>query len=263
MKVRIIMALIFLLLVVPINTSAKPLDQWQELDDIADQALQFTKGERYENAKQMLKYFSDEFSKLTVTNREFSMDELRIITVTHNEALQAVTNVNLSHEERVRVMTQFRLVVDAVYSDHEPLWTAMEDSIMTTFHQMESTIEKGTTEEFHQVLNVFLNKYDIIHPSIKIDVSPEKVQKLDAHIRFLDSSSYQSVDKKTQLLQLKQMSKELSTLFDELNEDEADPSLIWVMISTGSFIVLTLSYVAWKKYKGDKQKHESHKEFND
>lgn len=263
MRVRIVTALILFILLVPTHTSAKSVDKWQELDHISDQALQFTKGERYENAKQMLEYFSDEFIQLTVQTREFSMDELRMITVTHHDALHAVTNVKLPHEERVRMVTQFRLVVDAVYSDNEPLWTAMEESIMTSFNQMKATVVNSDGDHFKEQLHSFLTKYEVIHPSVKIDVSPEKVQKLDAHIRFLDSSNYQAANQESQILQMSQMDQDLKSLFDETKEDEADPSLIWVMISTGSFIVLTLSYVAWRKYKGDKQKRESRKGFND
>ena len=38
-----------------------------------------------------------------------------------------------------------------------------------------------------------------------------------------------------------------------MDEDEADPSLWWVIISTGSIIILTLSYVGWRKYQGEKE----------
>lgn len=38
-----------------------------------------------------------------------------------------------------------------------------------------------------------------------------------------------------------------------MDEDEADPSLWWVIISTGSIIIATLSYVGWRKYNGDKE----------
>lgn len=38
-----------------------------------------------------------------------------------------------------------------------------------------------------------------------------------------------------------------------MEDDEADPSLWWVIISTGSIIIMTLSYVGWRKYQGDKE----------
>ncbi len=50
---------------------------------------------------------------------------------------------------------------------------------------------------------------------------------------------------------------DLQTIFDGLSEDEADPSLWWVIISTGSIIILTLSYVGWRKYKGEREKSKN------
>ena len=59
-------------------------------------------------------------------------------------------------------------------------------------------------------------------------------------------------DQKAQL-ELDALQYDLKTIFENMEEDEADPSLWWVIISTGSIIILTLSYVGWKKYKGDKE----------
>lgn len=263
MKRRFVIVLIVLLFLLPEIIMAKTLNGWKNLDQISDDALQLVKSERYVYAKQMLEYFSNEFLELNVREHPFTMDELRIITISHENALQAVTSTNMKFEERVRQVTQFRLVVDAIYSEHEPLWSEMENSIMTTFNQMKSTIENGNSQEFHHQLNLFLSKYEMIHPSLKLDVSPEKMQKLDAHIHFLDNFKYESVNQKVRIQQITTMETDLKTLFDGVNDDEADPSLIWVMISTGSFILLTLSYVGWRKYNGDRERRQSKNEPND
>ena len=53
------------------------------------------------------------------------------------------------------------------------------------------------------------------------------------------------------------MKRKLQTIFEGLTEDEADPSLWWVIISTGSIIILTLSYVGWRKYKGERERSKT------
>ena len=58
-------------------------------------------------------------------------------------------------------------------------------------------------------------------------------------------------------LELDALQYDLKNIFENMEEDEADPSLWWVIISTGSIIILTLSYVGWKKYKGDKEAKKS------
>jgi sporulation protein YpjB len=49
-----------------------------------------------------------------------------------------------------------------------------------------------------------------------------------------------------------------------MDQDQADPSLWWVIISTGSIIIMTLSYVGWRKYKGDKDiQKDQRREYKD
>ncbi|MBD8070231.1 sporulation protein YpjB [Bacillus sp. PS06] len=260
---KIVYVLLIIIIGFPIASHANGHDHWGKLDQISDQALQLVKQERYEEAKGMLDYFSEEFLKVNNESYSYSMDELRVITVTHDSALEAVTSTSLSLDDRVKKVTQFRLVIDAIRSEHQPLWTEMESSIMTTFNQMKETIVQGDTQTYQNQLDQFLSKYDMIHPSLKVDVSPLTVQRLDSHVSFLDSYRNESLKGSTRLQQMEQMELDLRTIFDNMSEDEADPSLIWVMISTGSAIILTLSYVGWRKYKGDNHRKIKQREFDD
>jgi sporulation protein YpjB len=255
MKVRILSVLFIIILLLPNVTNAESTDSWAKLDELSGQALLMVKQERYEEAKQLLQQFSNEFLMINFRNGLFSMDELRIITVTHNGALEAVTSTSNNFDERLARVTQFRLVIDAISSEHQPLWTEMEDSIMTTFSVMKQhVLEDGDNQSYQHQLNIFLKKFDIIHPSIQVDLPSSQIQRMDSHIHFLDSYRSEELKKSTRIQQMEQMELDLKELFDKMTEDEADPSLIWVMISTGSVIILTLSYVGWRKYKGDKQK---------
>jgi sporulation protein YpjB len=247
-------------LIFPFTARGESHNEWKKLDDISDEALQMVKHERYGEAKQLLEYFSNEFLKVGIQSGQLSMDELRTITVTHNHAMEAVSSSSMKHEDRIRRLTQFRLVIDAVHSEHQPLWTEMESSIMTTFNQMKTTLEEGDFDSFQHQFHLFLNKYDTIHPSVRIDVKPESVQRMDAHIQFLQNSYHNLANEVSKTQQIQQMEMDLKAIFKEMKEDETDPSLIWVMISTGSTIVLTLIYVGWKKYIGDREKSKSKSE---
>ncbi|MCH1624729.1 sporulation protein YpjB [Ferdinandcohnia quinoae] len=236
---------------------------WESLDHISDQALLMVKQERYEEAEQFLSHFSNEFLKVNLKNRPYSMGELQIITDAHNHALEAVNSSSLDFGDKLRIVTQFRLVIDAIRSEHQPMWAEMEDSIMTTFSQMKQTVEIGDIQTYQQHLNAFLSKYEMIYPSLKVDITEEAVQRLDSHITFLDHYRDDDLNNSTRLKQLEQMEVDLTNLFDKMKEDDADPSLIWVMILTGSTIILSLTYVGWRKYIGDKQKKQSQRDYDD
>ncbi len=229
--------------------SQRPLDR---LDNISDEALQMIKFQRYEDGKKLLDYFSEQYTDISSKEHSFTMDQQRIITVSHDEALEAAVSSKMDYEERVQRLTKFRLVVDAIATSHQPLWTEMKNQIMTVFQEAREAASSGDSAHFHSNFNAFMSLYNIIYPSMKIDVSAENIQRIDARINFIDEYRAEVVNNVKSQQELEGLEMDLKNLFENMDEDEADPSLWWVIISTGSIIILTLSYVGWRKYQGEK-----------
>lgn len=253
LKVAIFVFMIFIL--TPATLLANHhISSIEKLDQISNEALQMVKSSRYEDARKLLEYFSDEFLTYTMENHSFSIDEARIVTLVNNEAIEAMGNGSMNHDERINQVTKFRLVMDAITSTHQPLWTEMETPMMTVFGGMKEAAIAGETEKFHSHLNSFLSLYEVIYPSMKLDTPIQMVQKIDAGIHFIDEYRSDILSKEASQQELEELESDLKKLFDEMSEDEADPSLWWVIITTGSIIIVTLSYVGWRKYKGDKER---------
>ncbi len=222
----------------------------EQLDALSDKALEMTKLERYEDSEKMLTSFSNLFLQVTAEESIFNMDELRIITVAHSEALEAIQDGTMPSNEKVKSVTKFRLVIDAVKSTHQPIWANMESSMMETFTQTKEAALQQNSEKFQQELSILLAQYDMIYPSLKVDLSSETIQQLDTRVHFINQSRTSLI---TNQQELDALQYDLKSIFENMEEDEADPSLWWVIISTGSIIILTLSYVGWKKYKGSQE----------
>ncbi|MEW9049841.1 MAG: sporulation protein YpjB [Neobacillus sp.] len=252
MKIKWVLIIVILFMLTPMIVSANQQTPIERLDHISDEALQMMKFHRYEDAKKLLDYFSEQFTSIA-DHESFSMDELRIVTLSHDEALEAAVSTNMEYEERISRLTKFRLVVDAITSSHQPLWTEMKDSIMTAFHQAREAAINGDSTHFHSNFNTFLALYNVIYPSMKVDVSAENIQRIDARINYIDEYRSQVVNNVKSQQELEGLEMDLKNLFENLDEDEADPSLWWVIISTGSIIISTLSYVGWRKYQGEKE----------
>ncbi|MBM7661269.1 sporulation protein YpjB [Bacillus mesophilus] len=259
----IVIFIAVLVFMTPSNGLADHTDNWEKLDIITDQALQLVKHQKYDDAQKLLSYFSDQFSKVIIHENSFTMDEIRVITASYEEAELALTSESLSHEECIKAVTKFRLVVDAVKSEHQPLWTEMETSVMATFHTLKEAVNSGDSQVFQHELNSFLGKYDIIYPSVRLDLDTQQSEKINAYVTYMDESRDELLLHDSRMEHMQVMEEELIRMFKQMKEDDADPSLIWVMISTGSIIIVTLSYVAWRKYKGDKEKQASRKRLND
>ncbi|WP_260871553.1 sporulation protein YpjB [Bacillus sp. X1(2014)] len=252
MKIKWLFLFAIIMMLTPTTIYAEQQSPMEKLDDISDEALQMVKFHRYEDAKRLLDYFSDQFTSIAGSDPPLTMDEVRIINTSHDEAMEAAVSSNMKYEERINKLVKFRLVIDAIATSHQPLWVEMEDQIMTAFHQAKDAAKKGDSGHFHTNFNSFLSLYNVIYPSMKIDVSVENVQKLDARIDFINE--YRSLvvsDTKSQQ-ELDKLDTDLVKLFSNMEEDEADPNIWWVIISTGSIIIMTLSYVGWRKYQGDK-----------
>ncbi|WP_312475785.1 sporulation protein YpjB [Neobacillus sp.] len=252
MKIKWFLLFAIIIMLTPIPAFAEQPSPMERLDDISDEALQMVKFHRYEDAKKMLDYFSDQFTSITGNEKPLTLDEVRIVHTSHDEAMEAAVSPTMKYEERINKLTKFRLVIDAIATNHQPLWTEMEDQIMTAFHQAKDAAINGDTPHFHSNFNTFLSLYNVIYPSMKIDVPVENIQRLDARIDFINEYRSQIVKDSKSQQELDALDTDLKNLFANMEEDQADPSIWWVIISTGSIIIMTLSYVGWRKYQGDK-----------
>lgn len=257
---KIIFALILGILVIHIKPAfAEENYDWESLNEISDTALQLAKQERFSESAQLLSYFAVKFEEIPIDRNFISLDDYRTITSTYKNAQEVVLNNQITIEEKVRTLTKFRLVVDAMVSEHQPLWGAMESSIMATFSQMKSDIQEGDKQSFQHDFNEFLALYEVIYPSIQVDLDNERIKRMDVHISVVEDKLFEDIPVTSRTKQLDVMEEELKAIFDRIKEDEADPSLLWVMISTGSVILLALSYSGWKKYLGEKEKKKETK----
>ncbi|PLS02141.1 sporulation protein YpjB [Neobacillus cucumis] len=253
MKFRWLYFLAIIMMLTPISVYAEQQSPMEKLDDISDEALQMVKFQRYEDAKKLLDYFSDQFTSITGTEEPLSMDEVRIVNTSHDEAMEAAVSPNMKYEERLNKLTKFRLVIDALATSHQPLWTEMEGQVMSAFHQAKEAAVMGDSAHFYTNFNTFLSLYNVIYPSMKIDVPVENIQRIDARIDYINEYRSQVLSDAKSQQELDALDTDLKNLFANMEDDEADPSLWWVIISTGSIIIMTLSYVGWRKYQGDKE----------
>lgn len=250
--------LAIVLMLTPITVVAENLTPMEKLDDISDEALQMVKYQRYDDAKKLLDYFSDQFNSISSKDKPLSMDELRIVMTSRDEAVEAAVSTSMKYEERMNKLTKFRLVIDALATSHQPLWTAMEDQVMSAFQQVKQAAYNGDTSHFHSNFNHFLSLYNIIYPSMKLDVPVESIQKIDAKINYIDEYRTQIVTNPKSQVELDHLETDLKSIFENIDQDQADPSIWWVIISTGSIIIMTLSYVGWRKYLGEKEMSKDH-----
>lgn len=239
-----------------IHVLADHLSTIEEFDKLSNDALQFVKTSRYDDALRLLQVFADEFIVFTMYEGDLSKADIQLISLLNEEAIQAVKDGDRTHEEKVNEVTKLRLAVDAAIHSTQPLWQGMKEPMLAILDNIKEAIKMKDHTNLHSQLNSFLNLYDVIYPSLKMNVSLEQFQKIDTQVVFLDKYRSQLFTKENSQQELEALQQELEAVFNNIEEDEADPSLWWVIIMTGSIIILTLSYVGYRKFIGEKEKEK-------
>lgn len=239
-----------------IHVLADHLSTIEEFDKLSNDALQFVKTSRYDDALRLLQVFADEFIVFTMYEGDLSKADIQLISLLNEEAIQAVKDGDRTHAEKVNEVTKLRLAVDAAIHSTQPLWQGMKEPMLAILDNIKEAIKMKDHTNLHSQLNSFLNLYDVIYPSLKMNVSLEQLQKIDTQVVFLDKYRSQLFTKENSQQELEALQQELEAVFNNIEEDEADPSLWWVIIMTGSIIILTLSYVGYRKFIGEKEKEK-------
>ena len=106
----------------------------------------------------------------------------------------------------------------------------MESSMMETFTQTKEASFQQNPEKFQQELTILLTQYDMIYPSLKVDLSSETIQQLDTRVHFINQSRTSLITDQQAQQELDALQYDLKSIFENMEEDEADPSLWWVII---------------------------------
>ncbi|WP_170007458.1 sporulation protein YpjB [Bacillus fonticola] len=258
--IRSTVTILLLTLFMSTNLVAVAENPYATLHDQAQDVLHFTKMNRPAEAYRLLQEMEGAMQQ-SLSGWENSEASQTVLSL--YEETERVLREPTTKEERIRSATGLYLVVDALHSEQEPLWKETKAQMLSYYQQMLDAVDNGDQEQFHFILDVFMKQYETIYPSAKIDAPDELVQKVDARVHYIDNYRPEVLANGTKAYgELVSLEADLTSLY-EGEEDEADPSLLWVMFTTGSIIVATLSYVGFRKYKGDKEKQQARKKQRD
>lgn len=245
------------MLVPPIALAAddeKAKGNWDQMMDTSGQALQLTREKKYEDANKLLKHFEKEMEQSRQKEQlALTMKDLRILTTVHHQATTMLTNVSAGHEKRMTAVTRFYLVVDALQSENQPLWRNTKNQVMTPFAKMRQAAADKNKRDFQLYANQFLNKYEMIHPALNVDLKAPVIERLESEVQFLINHRDHFFNDSKYVKFLDRMEQDFRALFDGSLEESMEPALPWVILSIGGIIAVTLFYAGWQKYRAEKQ----------
>jgi sporulation protein YpjB len=230
------------------HTSIK---DWSEINELTSEIWELGKIERYNEAADVLEFTSENITHIEDV-LSLRPDQKRLVEYTFSDAITSLQNPEWSKEKKLNKLTEVRLLVDALQTNYEPLWKKTGLMMLEPFITMEKEIGDQNSTAFHQAANLLLERYETVRPALMVDLSPDKIEKLDEHVSYVDTNRNKILTDAEHQKHLEAAAADFEALFFAKN-DNSEPSLFWLIFSIGGIISSTLFYVGWRKYKGDKE----------
>lgn len=223
-------------------------DRWYELNRQSDTILKYVKQEHYEEASKILEGFSEEFLEM-LNEENLTMKELQMITMSYDDALEAVRSTTLPHAKRVQLVYELRLLMDA-YMEHEgPLWKEMKDPLLLSLEELHISSEAADPKQIDLKLRSFIGHYNTVQPALTVALDQTNLEILHSQIQYLVLMRNESIKPSEWNSHLEKIHAQLILIFDEKESTLTDPTLYWLIITMSSAVFSTLSYVGFKRYR--------------
>ena len=242
--------LIFFLLHATIIFAKENEQNWNKLNELAEQVLQLGKQKKYEEARQIIGNFSTDFLK-HLPEQKLTLTEIKTVITAYEQADEALTSVKMSDEERLNKLLQFRLTVNAVTNKHHPMWLDAKNLVLEPLQKAIQAMRENESHQFQMHVNDFLTNYEIIRPSLIISLPEHEFERYNSYVKYIENNRH-NIDQNQFIM----IQNEFKSLFENPKFSNAEPELIGLMYIIGGIIAITLIYVGWRKYKGEKQKKQ-------
>lgn len=239
-KMKKALFLIFILFFIGNGQLSSESEYIKKLVQHSDELYQMIRSNQFEQAKQLSRQIEKDWSS---KHYSLTLKEAKMLSFTFFQVKESLNRVDLSKTECENRALQFRLVTDTLQTNYQPLWKESKIKVIKQFEQCQQNSLECTT---------FLEQFHLLLPAISLDVTEERYVRLQSYVAFLERLTKEN-DLNEYDEQLEEIKQELVLLFDQQEENAVDPGFIWFVLMVGSFIMLSLLYVGWKKYKGEQE----------
>ncbi|WP_157967828.1 sporulation protein YpjB [Paraliobacillus sp. X-1268] len=215
-----------------------------EASSIAYQYERYITEERYQMANNWLKENQEVIRLAANTDHEKSQ---AVIGELIHENLEIVNDTSIGRVEKLHTAMSLVIALDALEHNQQPIWVKTKESLHQT---VESVLAEGLASDSKR--KEIISQWEIIQPTLSIMLEEEDYYELvSSYNRLYDVRSetnmepFQVVFRQAELMDITIPAQQSAYL-----------SFYWIILIVGGVIILTLTYVAWRKYKGQKKKKQ-------
>lgn len=233
----IFLTIFILILPTTVQGSEKSEDWNQYMNNV----IEYINNNNLEAADYLL---NNVFTKFQKSN--LSSNEEEVLQPVFLQAIESMENTETSNRETYNHILRLQLALDAKSSTYQPMWTDREKEMMATFSAMEESLQSNDAEKLKQSFAMFREQYDIISPSLSLDLHKQEFSNLEADILYVEKKIGNGDSSLS--LHIIQLEGEMRGIFAKYSGENHFPSFVWISTTIGSVIVISLIYTAVKKY---------------
>ncbi|MBO8162976.1 MAG: sporulation protein [Brevibacillus sp.] len=228
----------------------------QQLDKLAEDFYQSTKQGDVERSRQQIDKIAELFPNITlpVTIR---IESLNAVTQSILAAKQMFASPRVNEERLLWHATQVRIAIDALHHLHQPLWKQYQSSYMNQLHHLMEAAVQQDLNQFRAQFDENYYLYLVIRPGMGIHVKDQQMNTIDsAYDSVIRALRHTAPDWQVIRDGLRQLSAAMQAAFGgeertAMGGPYVPASPYMLIFSVTAAVVLTLTYVGWKKYRAE------------
>lgn len=237
--------------------SVGSLSDYERMDNLSQEVYSLTKEKKFPEAKIKLEEIGSLFAS-SKPPKGLTIESMDTITQTLVKAKQAYASVNIDPNQLLWHALQVRLTMDSLTHANQPIWKNYYKSYKDHINKMSLYVTGKKKDDFTRTFLQNIQLYQMLKPAISIRTSPQDMEKLLSMYRFLLQESRKADINWDQVQQvLVEMNKQVDKIF--LGEEEmtyanafSPGSPLFTVTLVGSFLLASLSYVAFRMYKANR-----------
>lgn len=202
----------------------------------------FVAEQRYDLAKRWLDSHTASLQASFASADQENQERINEL-IRHNKEI--LNRSDISANYKLNTARSLVIALDAMTESSQSIWIkskqALEDSLI-------SLVESGDYSK--QRIDSILTHWDMLKPALQIVLEDDDYTLLANEFAKLQQSEHdREVVTKSVINQYQLIDIETTSQSDAL-------SFYWIILMVGGVIILTLSYVAWRKYKAEKKRKQ-------
>ncbi|MEC0089736.1 sporulation protein YpjB [Paenibacillus macquariensis] len=170
----------------------------------------------------------------------------------------ATAQATLQPELWLQAIAKLRLAADSLSNRQQPLWHQYYKVVREDLSTMQSQFNLNNKEGLKQAYDSLQTHYELIRPAIVIQKKPFEVNMIDSWISYAGGVTNTTTSNPEAIRSMISQGEEhFNTLFGKKKDEPAfAPQIQYNMFNKGLwigalFIVSILSYVGYRKYRGE------------